>query len=152
MIASSNTDVTFIILVCFVLGYYLTSFVIKKIKDYVFPSLNQKKDKFDCSSDSGEHHCEAGCVNDSSSNNQANTNNPPRNDESEIKDKRFYELVLGLSGSETPIEIKRKYLEKVVQYHPDKVNHLGPKLKDLAEKEMKAINEAYSYLREFYNF
>ena len=61
-----------------------------------------------------------------------------------------YGAVLGLSGRMERSDIKRRYRELVVQYHPDKVVHLGPKLRVAAEKEMKDINEAYAYFREKY--
>ena len=35
-------------------------------------------------------------------------------------------------------------------YHPDKVQHLGPELKDLAERKTKELNEAYDWLKEKY--
>ena len=63
---------------------------------------------------------------------------------------RHYGRILGLSGKVTHAEVKRKYRELVSQYHPDNVNHLGPKLKDLAEREMKAINEAFEYFKRRY--
>ena len=34
------------------------------------------------------------------------------------------------------------------EYHPDKVDNMGEKLKDLAEKESKMINEAYEYFKK----
>ena len=39
--------------------------------------------------------------------------------------------------------MRRRYYELASQYHPDKVHLLGPKLRELAEIEMKTINEAY---------
>jgi len=58
--------------------------------------------------------------------------------------------VLGLNGRVTREDVKRRWKELTVQYHPDKVAHLGPKLRDVAEHEMKAINEAYDYFRSKY--
>ncbi len=53
---------------------------------------------------------------------------------------------LGLSDECSQREIKAAFRSLVTQYHPDKVQHLGPKLREVAEQEMKRINEAYSYL------
>jgi DnaJ like chaperone protein len=39
-----------------------------------------------------------------------------------------------------------------MQYHPDRVAHLGPKLREVAEHEMKEINEAYDFFRRKYGF
>jgi DnaJ like chaperone protein len=48
-------------------------------------------------------------------------------------------------------ELKEAYLEMITQYHPDKVNTMGPEIKELAEKKTKEINAMYekalSYIR-----
>lgn len=64
---------------------------------------------------------------------------------------RHYGAILGLEGRIGRSEIKRAFRELVKQYHPDKVAHLGPKLKKAADLEMKNINEAYDYFRKRYN-
>jgi len=69
-----------------------------------------------------------------------------------IKDEEYYRNILGLGSNYTVEDIKRRYRELVVKYHPDKVNHLGEKLKETAEREMKEINEAYEYFKKKYNF
>jgi hypothetical protein len=62
-----------------------------------------------------------------------------------------YGRVLGLKGQMTGEDIRHRYRELVTQYHPDKVNHLGQKLKDVAKEEMQLINEAYEYFAKKYN-
>ena len=57
-----------------------------------------------------------------------------------------YRKVLGLTGRITPEDVKRRWRDLSRQYHPDYVQHLGPKLRTMAEQEMKTINEAYQYL------
>lgn len=74
---------------------------------------------------------------------------PPQHAEESNPDLRFAKI-LGLNGRVTRDDVKRRWKELTVQYHPDKVAHLGPKLRDLAEQEMKAINEAYEYFRNKY--
>lgn len=64
-----------------------------------------------------------------------------------VKDERYYAEVLGVRGPVSADEVRRRYREMVALYHPDKVNHLGSKLKDVASNEMKAINEAYDYFK-----
>lgn len=59
----------------------------------------------------------------------------------------YYGQVLGLKGQVTFDDIRRRYRDLVAQYHPDKVSHLGPKLKEVAESEMKEINEAYQFFK-----
>ena len=66
-------------------------------------------------------------------------------------DEQHYARILGLHGPTTPDEIRKKYRELVAQYHPDKVANLGPKLKTVAEEEMKKINEAYGYFKKQYD-
>ncbi len=58
--------------------------------------------------------------------------------------------VLGLRGKVTWSEIKSRYRELALQYHPDRVHSLGPKLKQVADEEFRKINEAYAFFRERY--
>lgn len=55
---------------------------------------------------------------------------------------------LGLEPFATPDEVRAAYKKKIREYHPDKVAGLGDKLKEVAETESKAINTAYSMLKE----
>ncbi len=68
--------------------------------------------------------------------------------------REYYAEILGLTGQRdfNVHDVKRVYKHLAVQYHPDKVAHLGPKLREVAEKEMKKINEAYAFFREAYGF
>jgi hypothetical protein len=60
-----------------------------------------------------------------------------------------YEL-LGMS-SDMPFPAARKaYLDKIQQYHPDKVHHLGPELRALAESMSKRINHAWELIAASY--
>lgn len=61
---------------------------------------------------------------------------------------RKYANILGLKGKVTFTNIKNSYKNKMKEYHPDKVANLGDKLKDVAEKESKLINEAYEYFKK----
>tara|TARA_Y100000590_G_scaffold34037_1_gene37233 strand:+ start:1030 stop:1407 length:378 start_codon:yes stop_codon:yes gene_type:complete len=63
----------------------------------------------------------------------------------------YYAVVLGLKGEVNKEEIKRAYRKKMNEYHPDKVNKLGQKLKKLALEESQKINEAYEYFKEKYD-
>ena len=67
------------------------------------------------------------------------------------KTEKYYAKVLGLTDSVTPEELKQIYKSLAMQYHPDKVAHLGPKLQQVAHEEMKKINEAYAFLKEKYS-
>ena len=75
-----------------------------------------------------------------------------RHEEFEIvKDERYHAKVLGLEGTITREEIKKRYRDRVSQYHPDKVAHLGSKLVLAAEEEMKEINASYQFFKKRYN-
>ena len=47
--------------------------------------------------------------------------------------------------------IKKAYRKLSMQYHPDKVSHLGDEFKQVAEEKMKEINVAYDFLEKKYN-
>ncbi len=55
--------------------------------------------------------------------------------------------LLKLNDDATTQEIIAAYKKLMSQYHPDKVEKLGDKLRKLAEEESKLINSAYGYLK-----
>jgi len=59
---------------------------------------------------------------------------------------RYYEI-LGLSPGADFSEVKKAYRTLSMQYHPDKVAHLGEEFKRVAEEKMKEINAAYQHLK-----
>jgi DnaJ like chaperone protein len=65
---------------------------------------------------------------------------------SKNSDLKHYEI-LGLSIESEPAEIKITYRRLVMQYHPDRVQHLGPEFQALAEEKIKEINMAYEYFQ-----
>lgn len=78
----------------------------------------------------------------------SNTRSSPKEG---VKDIHHYAAVLGLSSDASYEEIRGKYKELVRQYHPDKVAHLGDRLKDVAHEEIQKINEAYEFLKKARN-
>lgn len=60
---------------------------------------------------------------------------------------RYYEI-LGLEPGASAEEIKSAYRKLSMQYHPDKVAHLGEEFRRVAEEKMKELNEAYQYLKK----
>jgi hypothetical protein len=58
--------------------------------------------------------------------------------------------VLGLTEFATLAEAKLAYRNTVKQYHPDKVAHLGPELRDVAERKTKEIVAAYDEIKKFF--
>ena len=55
-----------------------------------------------------------------------------------------YYKILEVEPGANFLEIKKAYHERVQEYHPDKVAHLGAALRSISEQKMKEINEAYS--------
>jgi hypothetical protein len=53
-----------------------------------------------------------------------------------------YDL-LGVDRSDSLEEIRRRYKEKLLQYHPDRVQHLGREFQEMAERKTKEITEAF---------
>ena len=62
-----------------------------------------------------------------------------------------YARVLGLARNFTVPEIKERYRTLIASYHPEKVNHLGPELQQMASQKTREIIEAYEYFRVKYN-
>lgn len=58
--------------------------------------------------------------------------------------------ILGLGTGVNPSEIKARYRRLVLQYHPDRVQHLGSHFCEEAEKKMTEINIAYDFFRKKY--
>ena len=54
--------------------------------------------------------------------------------------------VLGLNPGARPDEIRAAYRHAAQAYHPDKVSHLGPELRELAQKKFIEIQKAYDTL------
>ncbi len=59
-----------------------------------------------------------------------------------------HRAVLGIEENADFAAIKKAYRQLSMQYHPDKVAHLGAEFKRVAEEKMKEINAAYDYFRK----
>lgn len=59
-----------------------------------------------------------------------------------------YYAVLGLEIGADMETIKKAYRKLSMQYHPDKVRHLGDEFRAVAEEKMKEINQAYDYFKK----
>ena len=55
--------------------------------------------------------------------------------------------VLGVSQGASPEQIRSAYKRLVAQYHPDKVQYLGPEFQKLAHEKFVAVQEAYEKLK-----
>ena len=55
--------------------------------------------------------------------------------------------VLGVKRGASAPDIHSAYRRRMAEYHPDKVQSLGPELRELAARRAVEINEAYRVLR-----
>lgn len=55
--------------------------------------------------------------------------------------------VLGVTSSASPDEVRKAFRERAQQYHPDKVAHMAPEFREMAEQKMKQINDAYARIK-----
>jgi uncharacterized membrane protein YkvA (DUF1232 family) len=58
-----------------------------------------------------------------------------------------YAAILGVTRDSDEDTIRAQYLDLVKKYHPDKVQHLGPEFREMAEQKLKDINAAYAYFK-----
>ena len=65
----------------------------------------------------------------------------------EMTDPRAF-AVFGIATLPDEDELKRIYRELAVQYHPDKVQHLAPEFKTIADQKIREINQAYDHLKK----
>lgn len=54
--------------------------------------------------------------------------------------------ILGVAKGATKAEIRAAYKRRASEYHPDRVAHLGERIRVVAEEEMRSINRAYEAL------
>ncbi|MFP4367953.1 MAG: J domain-containing protein [Candidatus Kapaibacterium sp.] len=66
--------------------------------------------------------------------------------QSHVMDETRALTVLGLAKGASKEEIKAAYKKKMTEYHPDKVEHLGEEIRNLAAQKTKEIIAAYNYL------
>ena len=69
-----------------------------------------------------------------------------RTTDSDDRNSRDPYRVLEIEPGASREEIKAAYRRLAVQYHPDKVQHLGKELQELAEMRFKEIQQAYDDL------
>ncbi len=68
--------------------------------------------------------------------------------DSSVDEAAKHYATLGLSKGASAEEIKKAYRKLSMQYHPDKVRHLGEEFRAVAEEKMKEINAAHDYLKK----
>jgi hypothetical protein len=68
----------------------------------------------------------------------------------EFEKAKYFGELFELKGQITKSQLRKKYLELVSKYHPDKVADLGQELIDIAEKKTKEINAAFEWFKKKY--
>ena len=63
------------------------------------------------------------------------------------KDTRTAEEILGLKPGYSKADLKKAYMQKVREWHPDHLKEKAPELMKIAEEELKKINDAYDKLK-----
>lgn len=56
--------------------------------------------------------------------------------------------ILDIKLDAIPMDIRAAYKKRISEYHPDKVENLGAKIKQVSEEETRRINLAYTMLQE----
>jgi len=79
-------------------------------------------------------------------NRQAGDNRQQRSADAGDRGRRSPYAVLEIEPGASQNEIKSAYRRLAAQYHPDKVQHLGKDLQELAETRFKEIQQAYDFL------
>lgn len=83
---------------------------------------------------------------------QANTHSRSRffNIETATEDEKviYYAKIIGIEGPVTRIILRKKYLETISKFHPDRFQNYGEETLKMAEKKTKEINLAYEWLTE----
>ncbi len=62
------------------------------------------------------------------------------------RDKNY--KILEVPVDATDAEVKSAYRKMALKYHPDKVGHLGEKLRKAAEEKFKSVTEAYEAIKK----
>ena len=131
----NNSVAFFLLIVAFVAGYWLVSFLYSKFQ---MPRFRDE----DKSSDGQKENYRQ--------------EEQRRQENSAYMDKQdklaYYSELFNLNGDTSAENIKCNYRELLRKYHPDKVSHLGHEFQVIAEQKTRELNEGYEYLKARYNF
>ncbi len=132
-----------VILIAFAIGYKVVSWLIDRFKGSQQTTEDGAQDTHEPGSRSGGSYRTTGS--DGAQGSAENTSSRTYEDP-----ETRYAKVLGLPRNFTAPEIKEHYRTLIASYHPDKVNHLGPELQEMADRKTRDIIEAYEYFRVKY--
>jgi len=133
-----------IILIAFTIGYKVISWLIDRIQGPQKTAEHKTQDYHESGPRPG-------------GSTRAADNDGPRASADDARSRTYedpearYAKVLGLPHNFTAPEIKERFRTLIASYHPDKVNHLGPELQEMADRKTREVLEAYEYFRVKYN-
>jgi hypothetical protein len=114
-----------IIVVAFAIGYKIVSWIYDRLKGTPGPTPRTAQD--DSEFGPGRDQFSRGQT-DGQSHSSDDGGRRPAYEDPETR----YARVLGLPRAFTAAEVKERYRILIASYHPDKVNHLGRELQDMA--------------------
>ena len=127
---SPDVILALVTIVCFVVGYFIVSRV---LKGFGGPPSKAGRD-------------------DAPGRRQYELESAPAPGQPDLGLENRYATILELRGQVNLDDIEDKYKELLARYSPDKVEQLEPRFRRIAEEKRKAIIEAYEYFRRKYNF
>jgi hypothetical protein len=160
MTSYSDLIILSVIVVAFIAGYSIVSYIVKKFKAWqlhtIFNNQNQQTSGpvFEETSDQKSGTRKANQQNqqgDQFRDWERGKTGRRQEDWDTLTEDQKQARVLGLRGRIIPSDIKKAYRELLTKYHPDKVNHLGDEFKKIAELKTREIIVAYDYFRVKYD-
>ena len=130
----SALTLTVVILIAFAIGYFVVSRLIDGIRGRAHPDSNPPEG------------ARAAHFQSESTEGNRTISHPQTYEDPETR----YARVLALRLPVTAPEIRERYRALIAQYHPDKVSHLGPEVREVADRKTREILEAYEYFRVKY--
>lgn len=82
-------------------------------------------------------------------NSSSSSNNYTKTENSNNTELHNALLLFGLNINSSKDEIKSAYKKKMMQYHPDRVSHLGADYTEAAKKKTVEFNQAYQVLKKY---
>ncbi len=130
-----------VVIVAFIAGYSMVSFIIRQFKGEHSNAKNNSDSRTANYSTQQEGHFRK------SKEEEARLKEEGRKT---LSEEQQYAEILGLKGPFTVYDVKKVYRQLLGKYHPDKVSHLGDEFKQIAEQKTREIVAAYEYFYRKY--
>lgn len=135
---SPDVILALVTIVCFVVGYFIVSRVLKGFGRRESDAGRRVRDEGRAGRDGAPGRREYG------------RQSAPAPGRPDLDLENRYATILELRGQVNLDDIEDKYKELLARYSPDKVEQLEPRFRRVAEEKRKAIIEAYEYFRRKY--